>query len=111
MNDRAAELIASRVAFDEVWHFCEGEPLELLVIDPEFSGLTRAVLGPHGDDSSPVHVVPAGSWQSAQPKGSYTLVGCTVGTGFEFEDFRMLRDLPQEAARLAERFPELTPLL
>lgn len=68
-----------RVSSDEVWHFYEGDPLELTVGD------ARIVL----DGDHRVHVVPANVWQSARPLGAYALVGCTVGPGFEFADFEM----------------------
>lgn len=68
-----------RVASDEVWHFYEGDALELTVGDARF------VL----DGENRVHVVPANVWQSAKPLGAYALVGCTVGPGFEFVDFEM----------------------
>ena len=67
------------VQSDEVWHFYEGDPLELT------AGEERVTL--HA--SHRVHVVPARVWQAARPLGTYTLVGCTVGPGFEFEDFEM----------------------
>jgi predicted cupin superfamily sugar epimerase len=69
-----------RVQSDEVWHFYEGDPLELLI-----RGEAPIVL----DAEHRVHVVPARAWQAARPLGAYTLVGCTVGPGFEFEDFEM----------------------
>jgi uncharacterized protein len=100
-----------RVASDEAWHYYEGEPLELFVMDPAFDQLTRTVLGPRGDGLTAVHVVPQNFWQAARSTGSYTLVGCTVGPGFDFEDFSMLRDLPRKAERLAERFPDLALML
>ena len=68
-----------RVDSDEVWHFYEGDPLELNVGDE------RVIL----DADHRVHVVPARVWQSARPHGAYAFVGCTVGPGFEFEDFEM----------------------
>lgn len=67
------------VQSDEVWHFYEGDPLELTV------GEECVVL----DWENRVHVVPARVWQSARPLGVYAFVGCTVGPGFEFEDFAM----------------------
>lgn len=67
------------VQSDEVWHFYEGDPLELTVGDE------RVTL----DADHRVHVVPARVWQSARPLGAYALVGCTVGPGFEFDDFEM----------------------
>lgn len=68
-----------RVESDEVWHFYEGDPLELL------TRTSTTIL----DADRRVHVIPAREWQSARPLGAYTLVGCTVGPGFEFEDFAM----------------------
>jgi uncharacterized protein len=74
-----------KVLSDEVWHFYEGAPLELLCESQ------RWILGPVGPGQSPVHTVPAGAWQAARSRGVYTLVGCTVGPGFDFADFT-LRD-------------------
>jgi hypothetical protein len=68
-----------RVKSDEVWHFYEGDALELTIDG------TPVIL----DVTHRVHVVPANVWQSARPLGAYALVGCTVGPGFEFEDFEM----------------------
>ena len=96
-----------RVASDEVWHHYEGGPLELLVADAGFDDVSRRLLGPVAETTQPVHVVVAGEWQAARPTGSYTLVGCTVGPGFEFADFQLLESLPDEAAALRRRHPEL----
>ena len=68
-----------RVKSDEVWHWYEGEPLELLT---RTSSTTL-------DAKQRVHVIKAGEWQAARPLGAYALVGCTVGPGFEFDDFEM----------------------
>lgn len=100
-----------RVLSDEAWHFHEGEPLELLVVDAGFAGATRHVLGRASEGLEPLAVVPAGAWQAARPLGEHALVACDVGPGFDFADFALLADLPAEAARLRERFPELAGLL
>ena len=89
-----------RVASDEVWHFYEGEALELLTIDAETQQIEQYVLGAVSLDARPAHTVPAGVWQAARTTGVYTLVGCTVGPGFDFADFEMLRDAPGESAKL-----------
>jgi uncharacterized protein len=99
------------VASDEVWHHYEGDPLELFSADPDFGAQERTILGPLGDGSRPAHVVPAGWWQAARSTGAYTLVGCTVGPGFDFADFRMLRDLPEEAENLRCRHPDTVSLI
>ena len=100
-----------RVLSDEAWHFHEGDPLELLVVDAEFAGAARHVLGRASDGNEPLAVVPAGAWQAARPLGDYALVACDVGPGFDFADFVLLGDVPGEAERLRERFPDLAGLL
>jgi predicted cupin superfamily sugar epimerase len=82
-----------RVRSDEVWHFYEGGPLELMELDGDCRVLTTHRLGPlGGNDNASVHVVRAGRWQAARSLGSYTLVGCTVGPGFDFADFELLAE-------------------
>ncbi len=77
-----------RVRSDEVWHFYEGEPLDLFwTVGDE---VHHATLGPGLPGTRSVAVVPAGCWQAALPAGSHALVGCTVGPGFDFEDFEMI---------------------
>lgn len=78
-----------RVESDEVWHFYEGAGL-LLKTSPDLQEIHTNVLSTTGSRAKPVHVVPAGMWQSAVSIGNYSLVGCTVGPGFEFTDFEML---------------------
>ncbi len=90
-----------RVASDEVWHHYDGDPLDLHLLTEE--GLhTRICLGhDYARGERPQHVVPAGVWQAALPRGEcFTLAGCTVAPGFDFADF----ELPPRAALLA-RFP------
>jgi predicted cupin superfamily sugar epimerase len=106
------------VRSDELWHFYEGDPLELLVASADARTLSRLVLRPLAtegprlsDDGRPVHVVPAGCWQAARPLGAYSLVGCTVAPGFEYDDFRMLADDPEAAQSLHETAADLALLL
>ncbi len=76
-----------RVDAAEVWHFYRGAPLELRI------GKSVYVLGPDVDEAqAPQVVVPPGAWQSARSLGDYTLVGCTVAPGFEFEHFELAED-------------------
>jgi predicted cupin superfamily sugar epimerase len=94
-----------RVMSDETWHFHEGGVLELIVV--EDAGTVRTFgLGPCSESTGPVHVVPAGAWQAARTTGPFTLVSCSVGPGFEFDDFEMMRHRP-EASELRRRRPEL----
>ncbi|MFO0929765.1 MAG: cupin domain-containing protein [Gemmataceae bacterium] len=88
---------------DEGWHFYDGAPLVLHLLDP--AGRYSTVrLGRNLDAGErPQAVAPAG-WlfaaTVADPLG-YSLVGCTVAPGFEFADFAM-----PPRSELVARFPE-----
>ena len=69
----------------EVWHFHEGEALELS-LSRDGRGVERQVLG---RGSSLQVVVPAGCWQAARPLGAWTLAGCAVAPAFEFSAFEL----------------------
>lgn len=89
-----------RVRSDELWHHCEGAPLELWLAQPDTFELRTLRLGPLDGEQAPVHGVPAGAWQAARSTGAYTLVSCSVGPGFEFADFELLADHPELAETL-----------
>lgn len=97
-----------RVRSDEVWHWHEGAPLELLTCTGLGAPVQRLLLGPAASGRLPQRVVPAGIWQAARPLGGYTLVGCTVAPGFDFADFTLV-DADQDFARwaLAQGDPRL----
>ena len=100
-----------RLDADEIWHFYEGMCLELLLLDASARILTRARLGPSVPAEVRVQVVPAGSWVAARLTGEYTLVGCTMGPGFEDRGFALMRDMPDVAADVARLFPEVAALI
>jgi predicted cupin superfamily sugar epimerase len=81
------------VTSDEIWHFHAGAPLELLIYRPESRELRRAILGPPDAGQESIAIVQAGEWQAARSLGASSLVGCDVGPGFEFEDFRFVAAL------------------
>ena len=82
-----------RIRQDEVWHFYEGSNIVLHLLKPDGS-YEKVILGP--DISKGHHfqcVVEAGTWfasEVAEPN-SYSLAGCTVAPGFDFEDFEMAK--------------------
>ncbi len=73
----------------EIWHYYAGDPLDLS-ISTDGEEITTQSLGPNilGNEL-PQIIIPAGHWQSAECNGEWTLVGCTVAPGFEFENFEM----------------------
>jgi len=114
------------VQADELWHFYDGSPLELLAYDPGAREFERRVLGPVSAASTPigiagagltaahaaaVSVIPTGVWQAARSLGPYTLVGCTVGPGFEFADFQFVSALPSHAEHFSGELAPYANLL
>lgn len=74
----------------EVWHYYAGAPIALTLSTPDGQGATVYVLGPDlRAGQRPQVVVPTGWWQTAVSQGAWTLVGCTVAPGFEFDGFEL----------------------
>lgn len=73
----------------EVWHYYAGAPIQLRL---SADGVTteQHVLGldPTAGGRAQL-VVPEGHWQSAESLGEWTLVGCTVAPGFDFDHFEL----------------------
>ncbi|MCE6989103.1 cupin domain-containing protein [Dyadobacter sp. CY323] len=81
-----------KIQSDEMWHFYAGDTLEIFVIDPGNGALSVIKLGADPDHGETFQaVVPAGAWFGSRPAtgSTYSLVGCTVAPGFDFEDFEM----------------------
>lgn len=84
-----------RIDSAEIWHHYAGAALELRTwADGDPAVVTRIL----GDDLAgnavsggqrPQLVVAPGDWQWARTLGPWTLVGCTVSPGFEFERFEL----------------------
>ena len=85
-----------RVSADEVWNLYRGE-LRLICWRGDGGPPERIHLSAAANRFC--HVVPAGSWQAAEPLGEEVLVGCSVAPGFTFADFELMRS-GTETARL-----------
>jgi predicted cupin superfamily sugar epimerase len=78
-----------RVDAVETWHWYAGDALELSL---SMDGRTKEVLILGNDllaGERPQGIVPRDGWQQARSLGAWTLVGCTVAPGFQFEGFEM----------------------
>jgi len=91
---------------DEIWHFYEGAPLELLAYHPQARALIRCVLGDTSESHERVAVIRKGVLQAARSLGDFSLVGCSAGPGFEFDGFRFVAKLLGHRAHFNG---ELTP--
>jgi predicted cupin superfamily sugar epimerase len=78
-----------RVDAAEIWHWYAGAPLKLGIAE-EGKPDAHVTLSPHlAEGARPQAVVPAYAWQAAESLGDWTLVGCTVAPGFEFNAFEL----------------------
>jgi predicted cupin superfamily sugar epimerase len=79
-----------RIDAIEAWHYYAGAPLLLETAAGEATAVAGVKLGPDlAAGERPQAIVPSGAWQAAESLGAWTLVGCTVAPGFEFERFEL----------------------
>lgn len=83
-----------RIDAAETWHHYVGDPVELVIGDPEGTGTEdaeqRHVLGHDlAAGERPQVTVPAGAWQRAAPLGAVALLGCSVAPAFAAETFEL----------------------
>ncbi len=92
-----------RIQQDEIWHFYKGSPLQVHVIDKQGRYHCHEVGLEMEKGQVPQLVVPAGVWfgSSVKDPDSYSLVGCTVAPGFDFDDFELA-----DRAELVQAYPD-----
>ena len=79
-----------RVDAAEIWHFYAGSPLVLLTAADAEGPANEHRLGPDlASGARPQVIVPEGHWQSARSGEGWSLVGCTVSPGFQFDGFEL----------------------
>ena len=79
-----------RVDAVEIWHYYAGAPIVLSLAKTEAGPARDRILGPDLlSGQAPQLIVPEQHWQSARSLGDWTLVGCTVSPGFQFEGFEL----------------------
>jgi len=106
-----------RLPIDEVWHFYQGDPIDLLLLSPDRSWqLVR--LGQRLDAGEQFQVtVPAGTWMGARviDGGNWSLFGCTMAPGFIPSDYEgggleLCDEYPGAAEHIRARYRPGTPL-
>lgn len=97
-----------KIKQDEIWHFYQGAALKIHVIDREGRYKCKG-LGSNPDSEQAFQVVVnAGDYfaASVDAKEGFSLVGCSVAPGFEFDDF----DMPTRE-ELVKQFPQHEDLI
>ncbi len=80
-----------KIKSDEIWHFYSGSPLNIYYFDSS-GKFNEVVLGDNPENNECMQfVIPGGCWFGAKVKdiNSFSLAGCTVAPGFDFEDFEL----------------------
>lgn len=97
-----------KIVSDELWHFYDGSPLVLAMIFSD-GKYEEKILGNNVDEGEvPQIIIKGGTWFGAYPKedNTYSLAGCTVHPGFDFEDFEMAG-----RSKLLSQFPHLEDII
>jgi uncharacterized protein len=103
-----------RLKSDEIWHFYSGSPLIVHLID-ENGNYKSVLLGSNIETGEMFQfVIPRNTWFGAEvkDKSSFSLIGCTVSPGFDFDDFELgkKRDLSDKYPRYINIINYLTNL-
>lgn len=103
-----------KIKSDETWHFYYGDALEVIEIN-EQGKLTITQIGSHllkGETFQ--YTVKANTWFGSRVSGNgnFSLVGCTVYPGFDFNDFELAKrqDLTKLFPQHSQLISELTRL-
>lgn len=92
-----------RLKSDEIWHFYDGTPVKIHLITKDRKN-EEVTLGSRIEDGEYLQfVIKKENWFAAEviDKNSFSLVGCDVAPGFDFEDFElgkseiMIKEFPE----------------
>lgn len=100
-----------RVLHDEIWHFYDGSPMELIEISPDGLKISKTILGKNKSKINYSHCIKGGNWQAAYSIGEYSLAGCTVAPGFDFNDFEFLEKNNKICPVIFKKQPSLINLI
>lgn len=95
-----------KVSSDEVWNLYRGDGLRLYTWDGTNTAPRCNILS--AEEDCFCHVVPAGTWQAAEPISGAVLAGCSVAPGFEFSDFQIMGHDSEHARLLTSLDSEMT---
>lgn len=97
-----------RIQSDEMWHYYKGAALSVYMIK-ETGELEILKIGDNPEKGEVFQaVVPAGVWFASRVEfpNTFSLVGCTVAPGFDFEDFELAN-----REELIKKFPQYSKII
>jgi predicted cupin superfamily sugar epimerase len=92
-----------KIESDETWHFYAGTSITILMID-EQGNYSEKVIGNNLEDGDLLqYTIKRYTWFASKVnnENSFSLLGCTVAPGFDFDDFVLA-----EKASLLKQFPQ-----
>jgi predicted cupin superfamily sugar epimerase len=90
-----------RLTSDEIWYYHAGGPTDVYIIDQN-GQLHHQILGADLEKGEQFQVIlQAGVWFAASPIDEFSLFGCMVAPGFDFQDFEIANKQD-----LISQFPE-----
>lgn len=84
-----------KILGDELWYFHDGSDMEIHILDPKDKKYSIHFCGKNKDSQFQI-IVKGGCWFAARPKiennsPDFSVVGCMVTPGFDFNDFEMAK--------------------
>ena len=82
-----------KIQSDETWHFYSGTTLELVVLS-DSGKLLYHLLGQNPEAGEHFQItIPRNHWFAGRvvDQSSFSLLGCTVAPGFDFDDFELAK--------------------
>jgi len=97
-----------RIQSDELWHWYDGGPLEVLEIKTGGELVSHRLGNNPEQMEMPFCVIQAESWFASRPLSNteFALVGCSVAPGFDFADFELA-----DCEVLSDQYPEHATLI
>ncbi len=81
-----------RIKSDEIWHYYKGSPIKIYSINEQGILITYLLGDPSINENAIFQAaIPADTWFAAEliDQTSFSLIGCTVSPGFEFNDWEI----------------------
>jgi predicted cupin superfamily sugar epimerase len=111
--DAAGCSVMHRVAGDMIYHFYDGDPVEMLLLYPkgQANRHENCIFSNNiASGGQPMKVIPGGTWLGSRltPGGTYALMGVSMAPGFDPNEYmigqrnELVREFPEQAALIKE---------
>ena len=92
----------------KTWKIMTGASYQAAAVVIDTLQVQKITLGVKPGITCYKHTVKGGNWQAARTMGAYSLVGCTVAPGFDFSDFKFMKDEAALCTVVLKNDPDLS---